>query len=155
MLQVFSTNKRLFSVLSITTIQIHLIIFLISPIIKIERGAKMNKENSILHNEEMVNHVKKKMPPYNTITDLSDFFKILGDSTRLQIVMALEQGELCVSDLSSLLTMTISAISHQLKALRIAKLVKIRKEGKIVYYSLDDDHIHTLLEISLEHIKEK
>ncbi len=69
--------------------------------------------------------------------------------------MALVHGELCVSDLSSLLNMTISAISHQLKSLRTAKLVKVRKEGKIVYYSLDDNHINAILDISLEHIIEK
>ena len=115
----------------------------------------MNNKTANLHDENMVNHIKENITSYNTITDLSDFFKILGDSTRLQILMALVHGELCVSDLSSLLNMTISAISHQLKSLRTAKLVKIRKEGKIVYYSLDDNHINTILDISLEHIIEK
>lgn len=102
-----------------------------------------------------IEKVRKNMPNYNTITDLSDFFKILGDSTRLQILMALEQSELCVSELSHLLNMTISAISHQLKSLKNAKLVKLRKEGKIVFYSLDDDHINKLLKVSFEHIIEK
>lgn len=99
-----------------------------------------------------IEKVRKNMPNYNTITDLSDFFKILGDSTRLQILMALEQSELCVSELSHLLNMTISAISHQLKSLKNAKLVKLRKEGKTVFYSLDDDHINKLLKVSFEHI---
>lgn len=102
-----------------------------------------------------IKKVRKNMPNYNTITDLSDFFKILGDSTRLQILMALEQSELCVSELSHLLNMTISAISHQLKSLKNAKLVKLRKEGKTVFYSLDDDHINKLLKVSFEHIIEK
>lgn len=102
-----------------------------------------------------IEKVRKNMPNYNTITDLSDFFKILGDSTRLQILMALEQSELCVSELSHLLNMTISAISHQLKSLKNAKLVKLRKEGKTVFYSLDDDHINKLLKVSFEHIIEK
>lgn len=102
-----------------------------------------------------IEKVRKNMPNYSTITDLSDFFKILGDSTRLQILMALEQSELCVSELSHLLNMTISAISHQLKSLKNAKLVKLRKEGKTVFYSLDDDHINKLLKVSFEHIIEK
>lgn len=102
-----------------------------------------------------IEKVRKNMPNYNTITDLSDFFKILGDSTRLQILMALERSELCVSELSHLLNMTISATSHQLKSLKNAKLVKLRKEGKTVFYSLDDDHINKLLKVSFEHIIEK
>lgn len=106
-------------------------------------------------NSELINEVKFKMPDYNIITDLSDFFKIVGDTTRLQILMALEHSELCVSDLAALLNMTISAVSHQLKSLREAKLVKLRKNGKIVYYSLDDDHIKKLLKVSFEHIMEK
>ena len=115
----------------------------------------MNENNQIPHNQKLVKEIKAKMVNYNTITDLSDFFLFFGDSTRLQILIALEYGELCVSDLSYLTNMTISAISHQLKSLRNAKLVKIRKDGKIVYYSLDDDHINKLLTVSLEHITEK
>ena len=79
----------------------------------------------------------------------------MGDSTRLQLLMALQLDEFCVSDLSYLLNMTRSAISHQLKALKVAKLIKSRKEGKIVYYSLDDDHVREVLEKSFEHVKEK
>ena len=101
------------------------------------------KNNEMTLNSELINEVKFKMPDYNIITDLSDFFKIVGDTTRLQILMALEHSELCVSDLAALLNMTISAVSHQLKSLREAKLVKLRKNGKIVYYSLDDDHKKT------------
>ena len=107
------------------------------------------------HHIDNVNKVKKTIPDYNTITDLSDFFKILGDSTRLQLLMALEQSELCVTDLAYLLNMTISAVSHQLKSLKTAKLVKIRKDGKSVFYSLDDDHIKKLLSVSLEKKKKK
>ena len=113
------------------------------------------EDKEYINDVKTLQYVKSHMPDYNLITDLSDFFKIVGDSTRLQILMALEHGELCVSDLSSLLTMTISAISHQLKALSEAKLVKIRKDGKIVYYSLDDNHIKELLNVSFEHILEK
>ena len=108
-----------------------------------------------MDNEERVKKVKKVMPKMNIIYDVSDFFKIVGDSTRLRILMSLGCGELCVSDISSVLDMSISAISHQLKALREAKLVKIRKDGKTVYYSLDDDHIKKLLDVSFEHVNEK
>lgn len=112
-------------------------------------------QDTTIHNLHLVNEIRKKMCSYNKVTDLSDFFKIMGDSTRLQLLMALEYGELCVSDLSQLLNMSISAISHQLKSLRTAKLVKIRREGKNIYYSLDDEHIRSILEVSLEHILEK
>ena len=106
-------------------------------------------------NVELVNKARKKMPEHGEISDLSDFFKVMGDSTRLQLLMALQLDEFCVSDLSYLLNMTRSAISHQLKALKVAKLIKSRKEGKIVYYSLDDDHVREVLEKSFEHVKEK
>lgn len=105
--------------------------------------------------ENLINTAKKKIPDFDEISDLSDFFKVMGDSTRLQLLMALQIGEFCVSDLSFLLNMTRSAISHQLKALRLSKLVKSRKDGKTVFYSLDDDHIRGILEKSLEHIREK
>ena len=111
--------------------------------------------DSSINNPERVKKVKKVMPDMNIIYDVSDFFKIVGDSTRLRILMSLGCGELCVSDISNVLDMSISAISHQLKALRDAKLVKIRKDGKIVYYSLDDDHIKKLLDVSFEHVNEK
>lgn len=106
-------------------------------------------------NEKLVNETRKKMPEFSEMSDLSDFFKVMGDSTRLQLLMALQMGEFCVSDLSCLLNMTRSAISHQLKALRMSKLVRTRKEGKIVFYALDDDHVRGILEKSLEHIREK
>lgn len=106
-------------------------------------------------NEELVNMARKNMPDFSHISDLSDFFKVMGDSTRLQLLIAFQLGEFCVSDLSYLLNMTRSAISHQLKALKMSKLVKSRKVGKIVFYSLDDDHIRGILEKSMEHIMEK
>lgn len=103
---------------------------------------------------DIVNEVKEKIPEFSLVLDLADFFKVIGDSTRLQLLMALQQHEMCVSDLANVLDMTKSAISHQLKALRLSKLVKTRKEGKTVYYSLDDDHIYTILKMSMDHIKE-
>ena len=86
---------------------------------------------------------------------LSDFLKVMSDSTRMRIMAALESEELCVCDLSEVLGMTKSAISHQLKVLKDAKLVKFRRDGKNVYYTLKDDHVKTILEMGIQHIKEK
>lgn len=104
---------------------------------------------------EVVHAVKKKMPEDNELYDLSDFFKVLGDSTRSRIMWALDEHEMCVCDLAVLLDMTKSAISHQLRALREANLVINRREGKNVFYSLADDHVKQIFEKGLEHIKEK
>ncbi|MBP8641419.1 MAG: winged helix-turn-helix transcriptional regulator [Oscillospiraceae bacterium] len=108
----------------------------------------------VIHSD-VVNAVKKRMPDENELYDLSDFFKILGDSTRSKIIWALDESEMCVCDLAVLLGMTKSAISHQLSTLRQTNLVKNRREGKVVYYSLADDHIKEIFEKGLEHIREK
>ena len=104
--------------------------------------------------EAQVNSVRARMPEAGIIGELSDIFKVLGDSTRLRIVSALEVDELCVCDLANLLGSSISAVSHQLRILRNLKLVKRRKEGKMVYYSLDDECVSTLLAEGLRHIEE-
>jgi len=103
---------------------------------------------------DVVDKVKKKMPDEADLYDLSDFFKVLGDSTRVRIICALDESEMCVCDLAVLLSMTKSAISHQLSSLKQANLVKYRKEGKVVFYSLSDDHVKEIFEKGLEHIKE-
>ena len=108
----------------------------------------------VIH-EDIVNKVKRRMPQDEDIYDLSDFFKVLGDSTRMKIIWALDESEMCVCDIAVLLNMTKSAISHQLRSLRNANLVKFRKEGKTVYYSLKDEHVRDIYEIGMEHIKEK
>ncbi|EEC89561.1 transcriptional regulator, ArsR family [Holdemanella biformis DSM 3989] len=105
-------------------------------------------------NTELVQEVKENMPAFDEIMNLSDFFKVMGDSTRLQLLLSLQQSEMCVSDLANVLDMTKSAVSHQLKALRLSKLIKSRKEGKTVYYSLDDEHIETILGMAFDHTKE-
>ncbi|HHU74808.1 MAG TPA: helix-turn-helix transcriptional regulator, partial [Clostridiales bacterium] len=87
--------------------------------------------------------------------DLADFFKVFGDSTRIKILWALDREDMCVCDLAVLLGMTKSAISHQLKTLRQARLVKYRKKGKVVIYSLADDHVKNILEVGFEHIGER
>ena len=107
----------------------------------------------VLH-EDIVENVKKQMLNEDVFFDVSDFFKILGDSTRAKIMWALDESEMCVCDLAALLGMTKSAISHQLKTLRDANLVKSRKDGKMVIYSLDDEHVKDIFEKALDHVLE-
>ncbi len=101
-----------------------------------------------------VKRVKNSMPDVKMLYELSDFFKVMGDGTRIQLLWALEESEMCVGDLAVLLDMTKSAISHQLKVLRMSKLVRCEKRGKNVYYSLDDEHVKEILKKSFEHILE-
>ncbi|NLO89231.1 MAG: helix-turn-helix transcriptional regulator [Clostridia bacterium] len=108
----------------------------------------------VIH-EDVVNTVKEKMPPEETLYDLAELFKVFGDTTRVKILWALDKSEMCVCDLAVLLNMTQSAVSHQLRILRQARLVKYRKEGKIVYYSLDDEHVKQIFEQGLVHISER
>ena len=105
-------------------------------------------------NIDIVNKVKPNMPETKLLYELSDFFKVMGDGTRIQLLWALEESEMCVGDLAVLLNMTKSAVSHQLKVLRTAKLVKAEKKGKNVYYALEDNHVKTVLEKALEHVCE-
>jgi ArsR family transcriptional regulator len=107
----------------------------------------------IIH-EEVVNKVKDNMPKEETLYDLADLFKVLGDSTRVKILCALFQAEMCVCDIAALLGMTQSAISHQLRVLKQGRIVKNRKDGKVVYYSLDDDHIKNIFDKGMAHIAE-
>ncbi len=94
------------------------------------------------------------MAEEGNLYDLADFFKVLGDSTRMRILCALDLTELCVCDLAALLNMTMSAISHQLRSLKQADLVRFRRDGKTVYYALADDHVRDIIEKGLEHIRE-
>lgn len=93
-------------------------------------------------------------PPEEELLSLADFFKLFSDFTRMRILFLLSQGELCVGDLSALMDMTPSAVSHQLKLLKGRELVRYRRKGKILFYSLADDHVHAITKIGLEHIKE-
>ena len=113
-----------------------------------------NRSDAQPLNLKIVEDTKNRMPDFDKVMDLSDFFKVMGDSTRLQILMALIHNECCVGDLSCILNMTQSAVSHQLKALRTSKLVKSRREGRVIYYSLDDEHIKTILDMAFVHINE-
>ncbi|MBQ8356916.1 MAG: helix-turn-helix transcriptional regulator [Clostridia bacterium] len=104
--------------------------------------------------EELVERVREQMPADETLIDLAELYKMFGDSTRIKILYVLFDSELCVCDIASLLGMTVSAISHQLRILRSAKLVDFRREGKTVFYSLADDHVRTILGMGMEHILE-
>ena len=97
---------------------------------------------------------REEMPDESTLYDLADFFKIFGDSTRISILYAIDGEPMCVCDIADLLGMTKSAVSHQLKVLRTARLVTYRKSGKNVYYTLADDHVRDIIEKALDHIKE-
>lgn len=108
----------------------------------------------VIH-EDVVNKVQNSMAEEDHLYDLAEVFKVFGDSTRIRILEALSKAEMCVCDIAFLLNMTQSAISHQLRVLKQARLVKNRRDGKIVYYSLDDDHIERILNMGLEHIREK
>ena len=106
-------------------------------------------------NQQKVNHVNHVLPGKSVTRSLAELFKALSDPTRLRIVQALLQEELCVCDISAIVDVSISAISHQLRLLRSMHIVKFRKQGKMVYYSLEDEHISQMIEIAQEHLNEK
>ena len=103
---------------------------------------------------ELVSGVKAEMPDEELLYDLAELFRIFADSTRIKILYALFEAEMCVCDIAELLGMTQSAISHQLRVLKQAKLVRFRREGKTIYYSLADDHVRTIIGMGLEHLCE-
>lgn len=104
--------------------------------------------------EEIVSRVREAMPEDEDLFDLAELFKIFGDSTRIKILYVLLESEMCVCDLAQLLGMTQSAISHQLQVLKKSKLVKYRRDGKTVFYSLSDAHVRTIIDQGMEHIAE-
>lgn len=108
---------------------------------------------NVMHVDK-VKEVKNKIPKDEIIFDVAELFKVFGDSTRIKIVCALIEAELCVCDIANITGSTVSAISHQLRILKQSKLVKYRKEGKVVYYSLDDEHVKQIYEKGREHIEE-
>ncbi len=105
--------------------------------------------------KESVEVVKKSLPSDDVIYNLSELFKVFGDSTRTKIISALFTSELCVCDICSVLRMNKSAVSHQLRVLRQTNLVKCRRSGKEVFYSLNDDHVYKIYQMALEHLNER
>lgn len=110
-------------------------------------------EEKTIHPEQ-VDSVVKDLPPDETLFDLAELFKIFGDSTRIKILYVLFEAELCVCDIAAILGMSQSAISHQLRTIKQARLVKNRREGKTIYYSLADDHVKTIIGMAIEHLEE-
>lgn len=109
---------------------------------------------NVIHHE-IVENTKRNMADDELINKLSNFFKILGDTTRVKILYALDQNEMCVCDIANVLNMTKSSISHQLSTLRNVGVVKCKKIGKEVFYSLDDEHVKQVFEVGVDHIKHK
>ena len=107
-----------------------------------------------LVHSEAVDRVRGQLPPDEQLYDLAELFKIFGDSTRVKILYALLEAELCVCDIAQLLGLTQSAVSHQLRVLKNSRLVKFRRDGKTVFYSLDDDHVRKIIAQGMDHITE-
>jgi len=108
---------------------------------------------NVIH-EEVVKEVRGKMPKEENLYDLAELFKVFGDTTRIKILWGLSESEMCVCDIAVLLNMTQSAISHQLRVLKQARLVRSKKDGKVVYYSLDDAHVKQIFDQGMIHISE-
>ena len=114
---------------------------------------RYNKALQEIH-EELIKIVEETMPEETKLYDLAELFKVFGDSTRIRILFVLFEAEVCVCDLAQTLNMTQSAISHQLKILKQSKLVKSRREGKSIFYSLADDHVRGIINMGMEHVEE-
>ncbi len=104
---------------------------------------------------EYIEEVTSSLPPDDRIVELSEFLEAFGDSSRLKILLALSKHELCTCDISAITGLSVSAVSHQLRVLRDKKLVKYRRNGRNVFYSLDDEHVAAILEIAMKHIEER
>jgi len=120
----------------------------------IENVSNIESCNCTVIHEDIVDKARESMPVEETLYDLAELFKVFGDTTRIKILCALFESEMCVCDISALLGMNQSAISHQLRVLKQARLVKYRKDGKVVYYSLDDEHVKQIFDQGLVHINE-
>lgn len=124
-------------------------------IFKCFRENEVNMKDKKHIDLEKIEEVKGKIPSEDDMYELAELFKVFGDSTRTRILTCLKYSELCVCEISEVLNMSISAVSHQLRVLRQSKLVKARKIGKEVYYSLDDDHVLQIISFGFEHLNER
>ena len=125
----------------------------IKDVIDIDKFNDEKCEVTLIH-EDNVKKAINELPDDELIADLSDMFKIFGDQTRVKILMALESGELCVCDIAAVMNMSQSAISHQLRVLKQSNTVKTRRQGKVVYYSISDDHVKEIFDIAMVHVQE-
>lgn len=120
---------------------------------KKETAANSNQDFLAAH-PNVVNRVRESQPQDEYLYDLAELFKVFGDTTRIRILYALFESELCVGDIAQILSLSQSAVSHQLRILKDSKLVKFRREGKIIFYSLDDDHVRNIIAMGMEHVEE-
>lgn len=104
--------------------------------------------------EDVVKRVLETQPEDEYLYDLAELFKVFGDTTRIKLLYALLESELCVGDIAQILGLSQSAVSHQLRILKDSKLVKFRRNGKIIFYSLDDDHVRNMISMGMEHVEE-
>ena len=111
-------------------------------------------EQAARDHETEIKELCESMPNEEILYDLAELFRVFGDSTRIKIMYALFESELCVNDIAEVLDMTQSAVSHQLRVLKANKLVKFRRDGKSIIYSLDDDHVRSILALGMEHVEE-
>ena len=111
-------------------------------------------EVSVIH-EDVLSRVRARMPDEEPVCEVAELFKVFGDTTRARIICALNLEEMCVCDLAALLSMSQSAISHQLRLLKVSRIVKSRKQGRVVYYSLDDAHIGQIFAMAFDHVMEE
>lgn len=125
----------------------------IKDVIDIDKFNDEKCEVTLIH-EDNVKKAVNELPDDELIADLSDMFKIFGDQTRMKILMALESGELCVCDIAAVMNMSQSAISHQLRVLKQSNIVKTRRDGKVVYYSISDEHVKDIFDIAMVHVQE-
>ena len=104
--------------------------------------------------EAIINKVQEQQPDDEILYDLAELFKVFGDSTRIKILYSMFEHELCVNDIAGLMNLSQSSVSHQLRILKTSKLVKFRREGKSIYYSLDDEHVRSIISMGMEHVEE-
>ena len=119
-----------------------------------EQMEKNQDQEFLCLDESGVEAVRQQMPDEDDLYDLAELYKVFGDSTRIKILYALHDNELCVQDIANAVQLSQSAVSHQLRVLKDSKLVRFRREGKTVYYALDDDHVRSILSMGMDHIEE-
>ena len=122
--------------------------------LKHENSVETSVNEFTAEHEDIVNRVLEQQPDDEILYDLAELFKVFGDSTRIKILYSMFENELCVNDIARLLNLSQSSVSHQLRILKTSKLVKFRREGKSIYYSLDDEHVRAIISMGMEHVEE-
>ena len=123
-------------------------------VLEYEKLLGLSNASMAQQNEPLVQPEELDMPDDEVLYELADLFRVFGDSTRIKILYALHDNELCVQDIANAVALSQSAVSHQLRVLKDSKLVRFRREGKTVYYALDDDHVRSILSMGMDHIEE-